>query len=56
MNNFEVSGAFGRFAAIVVGLFGLFVSIYWMWIGYRAMRAHERLADAVQAPEPGRPG
>jgi len=53
MNSFEVSGKFGYLLAVVGALFGFFVSIYWMWIGYRAMRAHERLADAVEAPASG---
>jgi hypothetical protein len=53
MSNVELSGNAGAFVGIVIGLFGVFVSIYWMWIGYRAMRAHERLADAVEAPASG---
>lgn len=35
-------GAFGWFA-----LLGIAGSILWLVIGWRAMKAHERLADAV---------
>lgn len=37
--------------AVVTGFFGLLTSLFWMWVGWRAMRAHERIADSLQAPE-----
>ena len=37
--------------AIVSGIFTLTTTLYWMWIGWRAMRAHERIADSLQSPE-----
>ncbi len=33
--------------AIMIMLFGVAVIVFWMVCGWRAMRAHERLADAV---------
>ncbi|MBN2578213.1 MAG: hypothetical protein JXB10_04410 [Pirellulales bacterium] len=37
-------------SAIVVlaVLWGLFVTIYWMVVGWRAMRAHEKIADSAE--------
>lgn len=35
-----------RFAALAV-VWGIAVTIFWMVCAWRAMRAHERLADAV---------
>lgn len=33
-------------AIVVIGiLWGLFVTIFWMVVGWRAMRAHEKLSD-----------
>ena len=29
-------------------LFGLFSAIFWMVVGWRAMRAHEKLADSME--------
>ena len=37
--------------ALVSGVFTLATTLYWMWIGWRAMRAHERIADSLQSPE-----
>lgn len=45
--NMNVGGGFGAFAFLVV-LWGLFVTIAWLVIGWRAMKAHEKIADAVQ--------
>jgi hypothetical protein len=53
MNQLQVPGQFGILLAIIGVLFGFFVSIYWMWIGYRAMRAHERIAESLEAPAGG---
>ena len=33
--------------AVLVMLFGIFTGIFWMVVGWRAMRAHEKLADSV---------
>jgi hypothetical protein len=41
------AGAIGLYAMFVV-LWGLAVTIFWMICGWRAMRAHERLAEAVE--------
>jgi hypothetical protein len=48
MQQFQVSQGAGALLAIVGGLFGIAVSIFWMWVGWRAMRAHERIADTLQ--------
>jgi uncharacterized membrane protein len=34
--------------AVLVMLFGIFTGIFWMVVGWRAMRAHEKLADSVE--------
>lgn len=34
---------------VLLGLiFGFFTTIFWMVVGWRAMRAHERLAEASE--------
>jgi hypothetical protein len=37
--------------AVLSGAFTLGMSLFWMWVGWRAMRAHERIAESLQAPE-----
>ena len=37
--------------SIVTGFFGVAIAVLWLWIGWRAMRAHERIADALNQPE-----
>ena len=44
--NISTSDA-GLFAAVAV-LAALFSAIFWMVVGWRAMRAHERIADSVE--------
>ena len=34
--------------AVLVTLFGIASAIFWMVVGWRAMRAHERIADAAE--------
>ena len=34
--------------AVLAFISGMYVAIFWMCVGWRAMRAHERLADDVQ--------
>ena len=34
--------------AILLGLFGIVVSIFWMVVGWRAMKAHEKLSAAAE--------
>ncbi|MEO7996124.1 MAG: hypothetical protein ABI852_01700 [Gemmatimonadaceae bacterium] len=41
-------GAGGGAFAFVAIFFGLITTVIWMFIGWRAMRAHERLADAAE--------
>lgn len=35
--------------AMLAILWGVFTAIFWMVVGWRAMRAHERLADSVES-------
>lgn len=53
MNSLQLgNGSIGMtLVAIVSGVFTLAVSLFWMWVGWRAMRAHERIADSLQSPE-----
>src|SRR5262249_17500670 len=48
MGQMQFNGAGSVALAIATGLFGLAVSLFWMWVGWRARRAHERIADALQ--------
>ncbi|RKU24140.1 hypothetical protein C6503_01540 [Candidatus Poribacteria bacterium] len=34
--------------AVLVMLLGIFSTIFWMVVSWRAMKAHEKLADAVE--------
>lgn len=34
--------------AIVLGLVGVVVTLFWMVVGWRAMKAHEKLAAAAE--------
>lgn len=36
-----------EFFAVLLALFGIVTTILWIIIGWRAMRAHERIADAA---------
>jgi uncharacterized membrane protein len=33
---------------VLMALFGIASAIFWMVVGWRAMRAHERIADASE--------
>lgn len=37
---------FGIYAALVI-LGSIFTAIFWMVVGWRAMRAHEKIADCL---------
>jgi len=45
--NESSSGGAGAFAVLGV-LWWLAVAIFWMYVGWRAMRAHEKLSDATE--------
>ena len=34
--------------AVLAFLFGIFTTILWLVIGWRAMRAHEKIADSAE--------
>jgi uncharacterized membrane protein len=42
--------SFGGFQllGIVLGILGVVSTLFWMVVGWRAMRAHERIADATE--------
>ena len=44
---FSVSGGVGGLALVAL-LWGLFVTVFWMVCAWRAMRAHEKLANSVE--------
>lgn len=43
----EFKGAVG-IMALFIAAWGLFVTVFWMVVGWRAMRAHEELADQAK--------
>jgi Flp pilus assembly protein TadB len=44
----NTAGAMGGMAFVFLAIvWGIFVTIFWMVCGWRAMRAHERLANSV---------
>jgi hypothetical protein len=45
-----------NFFWVIALLWGMFVTIFWMVIGWRAMRAHERIAGSLSPhPPPAMP-
>jgi uncharacterized membrane protein YciS (DUF1049 family) len=52
MNNMQMhfsSGDSGlAVTAVLAGLFSIAMAVFWMVVGWRAMRAHERIADATE--------
>ena len=42
----SISGGNVQGWAVLAALFGIASAIFWMVVGWRAMRAHERIADA----------
>lgn len=43
------------FWVVLSVIWGLFVTVFWMVIGYRAMKAHEKIADQAEHYVHGRP-
>jgi len=46
--NYNISGSGLGALAILLGLWSVFVTIFWMAVGWRAMRAHEKIAERVR--------
>jgi len=46
--NFTQSGAGSMALVVFTTLVSIVTTIFWMIIGWRAMRAHERLADRIE--------
>lgn len=42
-----VSDNFGGFVALLAGLAALATKFFLLWVAWRAMRAHERIADVL---------
>ncbi len=45
--NFQVSDSNVGFTVALAAAAGLVTPIFWMVVGWRAMRAHERIADRL---------
>ncbi len=48
MQTMNLSATDAKQFAILGGLVAIATAIFWMVVGWRAMRAHERLADAFE--------
>ena len=46
--NLEGLHASGGIFGVIAILAAIFSAIFWMVVGWRAMRAHERIADAAE--------
>ncbi len=46
-STFNVAGGMTGVALLLM-LWGIFVTVFWMVCAWRAMRAHEKLADSVE--------
>jgi uncharacterized membrane protein len=55
MNPFQTTYSSGTgwavLLSVITGLITVATGILWLWIGWRAMRAHERIADSLAQPE-----
>lgn len=48
VNGMRLAGGGITLMASIAFLVGIAITIFWMVTGWRAMRAHERLAEAVE--------
>jgi hypothetical protein len=39
--------------AVLAALWGLVTMVFWMWLAWRAVKAHERIADLLERRPPG---
>jgi uncharacterized membrane protein len=51
--NYSMSGPGMGFLALLAILFSFVTTVFWLVIGWRAMRAHERIADVLEQQTPG---
>ena len=47
--NVHMNAAGVNFLGFLVTVVGIAVTVFWMYVAWRAMRAHERLANASEA-------
>ncbi len=40
-------GGFGAILAVLTAIVGLITTVFWMIVGWRAMRAHERISEIL---------
>lgn len=45
---YEFSSTLGRIGVVLTALFAVVTTILWLVIGWRAMRAHERIATSLE--------
>lgn len=48
--NYGASEWLGRVSLVLGAIFGFAATLFWMWVAWRAMRAHERIANSLEAP------
>ena len=44
----QMTGSAGGMLAVLIGLIGVASTVFWMVVGWRAMRAHEDIADVLR--------
>jgi len=55
--SFNVTGnELGSLFGLLVVVAGIFTMLFWMYVGWHAMRAHERIADALARLSDARSG
>lgn len=48
MGNFELSSGAGAAWIFLTAVFTIVTTVFWMVVGWRAMRAHERIAATLE--------
>jgi uncharacterized membrane protein len=52
-HTFNTSGPFWILLSVVTSIVGLLTTIFWLVVGWRAMRAHEQIADLLREKKLG---
>lgn len=53
MQNISGSGPLWVFISLVTSIVGLMTTIFWIVVGWRAMRAHEQIAEVLREKQFG---